>query len=94
MLKPEVMPPGWQIAPDKHVSSDQPIAGGKPTHRFRFVLASIWIDFWIVGNPGSYRMVLNAACCMRLQVSGAFPWDYNDAQRMGLTSGTKLYLRK
>ena len=25
-----------------------------------------------------------------LQVSDAFPWDYNDAQRMGLTSGTKL----
>jgi len=23
-------------------------------------------------------------------VSDAFPWDYNDAQRMGLTSGTKL----
>ena len=27
---------------------------------------------------------------LRLQVSDAFPWDYNDAQRMGLTSGTKL----
>jgi len=24
------------------------------------------------------------------QVSDGFPWDYNDAQRMGLTSGTKL----
>jgi serine/threonine protein kinase len=23
-------------------------------------------------------------------MSVAFPWDYNDAQRMGLTSGTKL----
>jgi eukaryotic-like serine/threonine-protein kinase len=27
---------------------------------------------------------------LRLQVSDAFLWDYNDAQRMGLTSGTKL----
>src|ERR1700730_14127766 len=27
---------------------------------------------------------------LRLQVSVAFPWDYNDAQRMGLMSGTKL----
>ena len=27
---------------------------------------------------------------LRLQVSDAYPWDYNDAQRMGLTSGTKL----
>ena len=26
----------------------------------------------------------------RPRVSVAFPWDYNDAQRMGLTSGTKL----
>ena len=52
MLKPEVMPPGWQIAPDKHVSSDQPIAGGKPTHRFRFVLAEHLDYFRIVGNPG------------------------------------------
>jgi serine/threonine protein kinase len=24
------------------------------------------------------------------QASNAFPWDYNDAQRMGLTSGAKL----
>ena len=27
---------------------------------------------------------------LRLQVSDAFPWDYNDVQSMGLTSGTKL----
>ena len=27
---------------------------------------------------------------LRLQVRDSFPWDYNDAQRMGLTSGTKL----
>ena len=27
---------------------------------------------------------------LRLQVNDAFPWDYNDAQRMGLTSGAKL----
>src|ERR1700693_5770864 len=27
---------------------------------------------------------------LRLHVSDVFPWDYNVAQRMGLTSGTKL----
>jgi serine/threonine protein kinase len=27
---------------------------------------------------------------LRLHVSDAFPWDYNKAQLMGLTSGTKL----
>src|SRR6266851_1493495 len=30
-----VMPAGWQIAPDKRASSDEPIDGGKPTSRYR-----------------------------------------------------------
>jgi len=32
--KPEVMPPGWPIAPDKRASNDGPIAAEKPTFQY------------------------------------------------------------
>jgi len=33
--KPEVRPPGWQIAPDKRASSERSIAGEKPTSQYK-----------------------------------------------------------
>ncbi len=32
--KPEVMPPGWQIASEKRASSERSIAGEKPTSHY------------------------------------------------------------
>jgi hypothetical protein len=32
--KPEVVPPGWRIAPDKRPSSERSIAGEKPTSHY------------------------------------------------------------
>src|SRR5437879_10323642 len=41
-------------------------------------------------SRGGSNLTPSAAASARLQASGAFSWDYNDAQSMGLTSGTKL----
>ena len=41
-------------------------------------------------SRGGSNLMPSAAASARLQASGAFSWDYNDAQSMGLTSGTKL----
>jgi serine/threonine protein kinase len=51
------------------------ITSGLPTNR---ELSSWWLE----SNP--------EAASPRFQMRVVSPWDYNDAQRMGLTSGSKL----
>src|SRR5437879_4643922 len=41
-------------------------------------------------SRGGSNLTPSAAASARLQASGAFSWDYNDAPQITLTSGTKL----